>query len=280
MYHAKELGRANFQYYRKDLNRDALERLELEASLSRAIQHDSLFVHFQPKLEVATGLISGCEALARWWDSRTGSVSPSAFIPLAESSGLISALGESVLRKACMGARVWQQGHADLRLAVNLSPGQIKDERLIERIASVLSETDFDPHLLEFEITESALIHDEERTLVVLEELRGRGCQISLDDFGTGYSSLSNLKRFPVQTLKIDQSFVAGIGLSREDEAITAAILSMAQGLGIRVVAEGIETEEQLQFLVERHCDEIQGFLISRPLSPKDFGVFLDAHNR
>jgi diguanylate cyclase (GGDEF)-like protein/PAS domain S-box-containing protein len=280
MYHAKQLGRENFQFYRREFNAHALERLELEASLSRAIQHDSLFVHFQPKLEVASGRICGCEALARWYDSRTGSVSPSAFVPLAESSGLIAGLGESVLRKACRGARIWQERHPGLRLAVNLSPGQIKDERLIERIAFVLAETDFDPRLLEFEITESALIQDEARTTAVLEELRGRGCQISLDDFGTGYSSLSNLKRYPVQTLKIDQSFVSGIGLSKGDEAITASILSMAHDLGIRVVAEGIETEEQLQFLVERQCDEIQGYLISRPLSPGDFGKFVDTYNR
>ena len=280
MYHAKELGRANFQFYRKELNSHALERLELEASLSRAIQHDSLFVHFQPKMDIGTRRITGCEALARWWDSRTGSVSPSAFVPLAESSGLISGLGESVLRKACSAARAWQRAHPGFKLAVNLSPGQIKDEHLIDRIAFVLAETDFDPTLLEFEITESALIHDEERCLQVLEQLRERGCQISLDDFGTGYSSLSNLKRYPVQTLKIDQSFVSGIGLSRDDEAITAAILSMARGLGIRVVAEGIETEQQLQFLVERQCDEVQGYLISRPLSAKDFGLFLDAHSR
>jgi diguanylate cyclase (GGDEF)-like protein len=252
MYHAKELGRANFQYYQKALNSHALERLELEANLSRALEDDRLLVHFQPKLELATRRISG----------------------------LISSLGESVLRQACLGARICQKGgHPYLKLAVNLSPGQINDERLVETIELVLCETDFDPHLLEFEITESALIHDEERTLAVLEQLRDRGCRISLDDFGTGYSSLSNLKRFPVQTLKIDQSFVLGIGSSSEDEAIIGAILSMARDLGIRVVAEGVETEEQLQFLVERQCDEIQGFLFSRPLGPEQFGFFLDAFN-
>ena len=279
MYHAKELGRANFQYYRKELNSHALERLELEANLSRAIERDRLFVHFQPKLELATGRISGCEALARWSDTRRGLVSPSAFVPLAESSGLIACLGESVLRQACLGARTLQtRGHPDLKLAVNLSPGQIKDESLVETIELVFSETGFDPALLEFEITESALIHDEEGTLAVLEQLRERGCRISLDDFGTGFSSLSNLKRFPVQTLKIDQSFVGGIGASSEDEAITAAILSMAQNLGIRVVAEGIETEEQLQFLVDHRCDEVQGFLVSRPLELEEFRVFIDSY--
>jgi len=277
MYHAKELGRANFQYYRKELNSHALERLELEATLSRAIQQDALLVHFQPKLSLASGRITGCEALARWSDSLRGSVAPSSFVPLAESSGLIWGLGETVLRQACIGVQEWHRnGHPELRLAVNLSPAQIKDERLLDTIDEVLRITEYDPNLLEFEVTESALIHDEARTLAVLLELRGRGCQISLDDFGTGYSSLSSLKRFPVQTLKIDRSFVSGIGKSSADEAITGAILAMAQSLGMRVVAEGIETEEQLEFLAERRCDEVQGFLISAPLAPQDFKLFLD----
>ncbi len=281
MYHAKELGRANFQYYRRELNSHALERLELEANLSRAIQEDCLEVHFQPKLEIATGKIAGCEALVRWQDSRRGSVAPSTFVPLAEASGLILGLGESVLRNACLGARTWQRnGHADFRLAVNLSPAQIKDDRLIDTIDEVLRETEFDPSLIEFEITESALIQDEDRTLAALHKLRERGCRISLDDFGTGYSSLSNLKRFPVDTLKIDRSFVSGIGVCPADEAITAAILAMAQNLGVRVVAEGIETDKQFQFLADRKCDEVQGFLISRPLDVTTFGIFLDEHNR
>jgi EAL domain-containing protein (putative c-di-GMP-specific phosphodiesterase class I) len=279
MYHAKELGRANFQYYRRELNAHALERLELEASLSRAIQSDSLGVHYQPKLELCSGRIAGCEALVRWTDARSGSVSPSKFVPLAEASGLIHGLGESVLRQACLDAQTWQAcGHPDLKLAVNLSPAQIKDESLIEIIDDVLRETRFDPCLLEFEITESALIHDERLALIVLEKLRARGFRISLDDFGTGYSSLMNLKRFPVETLKIDRSFVSGIGVSRTDEAITAAILTMAQSMGVRVVAEGVETEEQLQFLLDRGCHEVQGYLISMPLAAEAFGAFLTTY--
>jgi len=281
MYHAKELGRANFQYYRTELNADALERLELEANLSRAIEQDCLEVHFQPKLELATQRIAGCEALVRWQDARRGAVAPSTFVPLAEASGLILGLGEAVLRHACIDARTWQQnGHAEFHLAVNLSPAQIRDDRLVEMIDSVLLETHFDPRFLEFEVTESALIQDEDRTFSVLQQLRDRGCRISLDDFGTGYSSLSNLKRFPVDTLKIDRSFVSGIGISAADEAITAAILAMAQSLGVRVIAEGIETERQLRFLEDRKCDEVQGFLISRPLPGTDFGAFLDRRKR
>jgi diguanylate cyclase (GGDEF)-like protein len=278
MYHAKGLGRANFQYYRESLNANAVERLELETDLSRAIQEGRLLVSFQPKLELETRRISGCEALVRWPDSRRGLVPPTAFVPLAEASGMISTLGASVLRQACTRVRVWQKhGHPDLGLAVNLSPSQIKDERLVATVEHVLRATDFDPRLLDLEITESVFIHDAKRALVVLEQLQRLGCRISLDDFGTRYSSLSNLKRFPVQSLKIDCSFVSGIGSSKEDEAIIAAILAMAKSLGIRVVAEGIETEAQLQFLAERHCDEVQGFLVSRPLAPEEFGAFLDA---
>jgi len=281
MYHAKESGRANFQFYRKELNSHALERLELEASLCRAIEEDALLVHFQPTLDVATGRITGCEALARWTDPERGIIAPAEFVPLAETSGQISGLGDIVLRKACIGARAWQRwGYPDLRLAVNLSPGQIKDPRLVERIEEVLRETDFDPSMLDVEITESALIQNEDRALAVIQELQRWGSRISLDDFGTGYSSLSNLKRYPVQCLKIDRSFIAGIGSSGEDEAITTAILAMARSLGMRVVAEGIETEEQLQFLVDLNCDEIQGFLISKPLSGADFEAFLASYKK
>ena len=281
MYHAKSLGRANYQYYRESLNSHALERMELEANLSRAIENEQLLVHFQPKLELATRRVSGCEALARWAESDRGFVPPSEFVPLAEASGLISSLGKSILLQACRSARAWHgSGHPELHLAVNLSPGQISEERLLETIDGVLRETGLDPRLLEFEVTESALIHDEAQTLAVLEELRDRGCRISLDDFGTGYSSLSSLKRFPVQTLKIDQTFVRGIGCRSEDEAIISAILSMAQDLGIRVVGEGVETEEQLQFLADRRCDEVQGFLLSRALRASEFAAFIDEYNR
>jgi diguanylate cyclase (GGDEF)-like protein/PAS domain S-box-containing protein len=277
MYHAKELGRANYQYYRRSLNADALERLELESDLSRAIQDEGLLLNFQPQLELTRGRISACEALARWPHSRRGLVPPSTFIPIAERSGMISALGEWVLRRACASARAWQEGgHPDVRVAVNVSPSQIKDERLVATIEQVLHETGFDPRLLEFEITESAFLHDASRTLLVFEQLQGLGCQISLDDFGTHYSALTNLKRFAVQSLKIDRCFVSGIGSSREDEAIITATLAMARSLGIRVVAEGIETEEQLAFLREHQCDEVQGFLISKPLNAVDFRTFLD----
>lgn len=276
MYHAKELGRAGFQYYRTSLNEHALENLERVSRLRRAIRDGAIEVHFQPKLELATGQITGCEALARWTDPERGPISPVEFIPVAEANGLIGALGEHVLRQACTAARVWQaSGHPDLRLAVNLSPGQLRDPSLVENVRRVLEETCFDPHHLELEITETALVQHEGQALAVLQALRSLGIRISLDDFGTGYSSLAYLKRFPVQTLKIDRSFVAGIGEDGEDEAITTAILSMSKDLGLLVVAEGIETELQRAFLARRTCDEIQGYLVSPPLPAGDFERFI-----
>ncbi len=279
MYHAKELGRANFQFYRDDLNAHALERLELETSLRRAIENEDLVVYYQPKLALESGRITGCEALVRWPGAPAYVVSPEDFIPVAEAYGLIHALGEQVLRQACRSARAWQQrGHPDFKLAVNLSPSQLKDDQLVERIEAILDETGFDPSDLELEITESALIDNEEPAREVLEKLRRRDIRISLDDFGTGFSSLSYLKRFPVQSIKIDKSFVGGIGSNDDDEAITTAILSMARDLGLRVVAEGIETEAQLQFLRERHCDDVQGYLISPPIAADEFERFLETY--
>ena len=277
MYHAKGLGRSNFQFYREDLNAHALEQLELETHLRRAVTEDRLVVHFQPKLAIESGRITGCEALVRWPDSPDRIVSPEDFIPLAETSGLIASIGDIVLEQACVWAKRWRDGgHPDFRMAVNLSPGQLKDDQIVETVARVLEQTGLDPQGLELEITESALIHNEGPASVVLAELRRRGIRISLDDFGTGFSSLSYLKRFPVETIKIDRSFISGIGSSSEDEAITAAILSMAGDLGLHVVAEGIETEAQLRFLTARACDEVQGYLISPALSPEDFESLLE----
>jgi diguanylate cyclase (GGDEF)-like protein/PAS domain S-box-containing protein len=279
MYHAKERGRANFQFYREDLNKGALERLELEARLRRGIRDGQVISYYQPKVDLVSGRITGCEALARWRDSERGLVSPAEFIPVAESTGLICELGESVLREACATVHAWKRaGHPDLMLSANLSARQLKDETIVEQIGRALQETGLAASSLELEITESALIHNEERASVVVERLRELGIRISLDDFGTGYSSLRHLKRFPVEALKIDQSFVRGIGRDSEDEAIISAILSIAQNMHLRVVAEGIETEEQLAFLRERRCEEGQGFLLSKPLSADAFTALLVEH--
>jgi diguanylate cyclase (GGDEF)-like protein len=281
MYHAKKLGRANFQFYRKALNSDALERLELEASLCHAIENDELDVHFQPKLDPTSGRITGCEALSRWNHPERGEILPEVFIPLAESCGLIAALGNNMLLKACKAVAGWQKlGRPDFTLAVNLSARQIQDPEIVGKIEKVFEETDFDPRFIEFEITESALIHNEEQVRAVLESFRGWGSRICLDDFGTCHSPLTNLKRYPIEVLKIDRSFVAGIGVSKKDEAITSAILAMAHSLDMRVVAEGIETEEQLDFLIEHHCEEIQGFIVSEPLSAEAFEAFLETREQ
>jgi diguanylate cyclase (GGDEF)-like protein len=281
LHHAKESGRANFQYYSPDLNAHALERLQLEASLRRALEGNELRVHYQPRLELRTGRISGCEVLARWQDPERGSVPPGEFIPLAESTGLIVKLGEWVLGRAMREARGWlEHTPADFKLAINLSPAQLHDDSLVQTICRLLDETGFDASQLELEITESALIRNEARASVTVGRLRDRGIAISLDDFGTGYSSLSYLKRFQVQTLKIDRSFIQGVGVEGQDTAITAAILSMARDLGLRVVAEGVETEQQRCFLAERGCDEIQGLLVSPPLAREAFEAFLQAHSR
>ena len=281
MYHAKERGRANFQFYREALNKGALERLELEAQLRRAIRDGHVVAYYQPKFDLASGRITGCEALARWRHPERGLVSPAEFIPVAEATGLICELGESVLREACAQVHAWRQaGHSDLTLNANLSPRQLKDELIVEQIARVLEQTGFPSSCLDLEVTENSLIHNEERASLVLERLRECGIRISLDDFGTGYSSLRHLKRFRVEALKIDQSFVRGIGLDSEDEAIISAILSIAQNMHLRVVAEGIETERQLIFLRDRACEEGQGFYLSEPLSAEAFTAFLERRGR
>jgi diguanylate cyclase (GGDEF)-like protein len=287
MYHAKQGGRANFQFYSPELNAHALERLQLEARLRRAVDGGELQAHYQPRLELRTGRVTGCEALLRWQDAERGSVPPAEFIPLAEKIGLIGRLGEWVMERAMRDARGWIGGTpADFKLAINLSPAQLRDDAIVRTILRALSETGFAPDRLELEITESALIQNEARASVALGELRERGITISLDDFGTGYSSLSYLKRFPVQALKIDRSFIQGVGRDGQDTAITAAILSMARDLGLRVVAEGVETEEQRRFLAERGCDEIQGVLVSPPIPNAAFAELLrewrapSAHSR
>jgi predicted signal transduction protein with EAL and GGDEF domain len=276
LYHAKENGRANFQFYSPELNAHALERLQLEARLRRALDGDELRVHYQPRLELRTGRLSGCEALARWQDPERGLVPPGEFIPLAEATGLIARLGERVLDLAMHDARRWlEHTPPDFRLAVNLSPAQLRDESIAETVYRALDDSGLEATRLELEITESALMHNEERASVALEKLRSRGIAISLDDFGTGYSSLSYIKRFQVGTLKIDRSFIQGVDVDSQDTAITAAILSMARDLGLRVVAEGVETEAQKKFLQGFGCDRVQGFLTGRPVDPdtaaKDF---------
>jgi diguanylate cyclase (GGDEF)-like protein/PAS domain S-box-containing protein len=270
MYHAKELGRDNFQYATVS-HRDATNgRLTLERSLHHAIERNEFEVHYQPMLEIASGRVVGAEALVRWNHPENGLMQPDDFIPVAEETQLIVPLGAWVLRTACGQMKAWHDaGHAWLRIAVNLSPRQFQDRDLVTTVDRVLAETGFPPHLLELEITESTAMQNAELSLSILTRLKDMGIRISIDDFGTGYSSLSYLKRFPIDTVKIDQDFVRD--LTADDAAIITAVISMARALNLRVIAEGVETEEQLAFLRREQCAEIQGFLCSAPLTARDF---------
>ncbi len=269
-------GRNHYRFYTAAMDAAATNVLGVEAEIRAALEEDRFELWYQPKVEVASGGISGCEALLRLRDSGGRVLSPHEFIPVAEDSGLIAPLGRWVLEAACRRIRAWQDaGPAGMCVSANLSPLQLRDPRFLETVQNVLRETDIDPALLELEITESALLHHESEAVDVLRALRRHGVRISLDDFGTGYSSMSYLKRLPLDTLKIDRSFVAGIGTDSSDEAITSAIISMARALGLRVVAEGVESGRQRDFLAARGCDELQGFLFGSPRPAEEFEVLV-----
>ncbi|HEX7808000.1 MAG TPA: EAL domain-containing protein, partial [Thermoanaerobaculia bacterium] len=270
MYRAKEVGRDNFQYAMAARLEIADSRVALERSLHQALQRDELVVHYQPMVEIATGRVVGAEALLRWMHPHQGLMQPDEFIPIAEETQLIVPLGTWVLRTACTQMKAWHDaGHAWLRVAVNLSPRQFQDRELVSTVEKILDETGFPAPFLDLEITESTAMQNAELTLSILRRLKEMGIRISIDDFGTGYSSLSYLKRFPIDTVKIDQDFVRD--LTRDDAAIISAVISMARTLNLRVIAEGVETEEQLAFLRRENCAEMQGFLYSQPLDAAAF---------
>jgi diguanylate cyclase (GGDEF)-like protein len=272
LYQAREQGGDKYHFYTADMNAKALKRLELENSLRRAIEREEFEVYYQAKLDTHTRQVLGMEALVRWQHPGLGLVSPADFIPLAEDTGLIVPLGEWVLRRACCQSRLWQEaGFAPLSVAVNLSARQFQQEQLSAVVARILEETGIDPHLLELELTESSIMKNAEYAVRTLGELREMGVRISIDDFGTGYSSLGYLKRLPIDTLKIDQSFVRDVTFDADDAALVAAIITLAHNLRLRVVAEGVETEEQLRLLHLLRCDEFQGYLHSKPLPAEAF---------
>ena len=276
MYRAKEVGRDNFQYATPARFEQADGRLALERKLRHALERGEFVVHYQPMVEIATGRVVGAEALVRWQDPEMGLVPPEDFIPIAEETQLIVPLGAWVLRTAIGQMKAWHDaGHAWLRVAVNLSPRQFQDRELVSIVEQTLEDTGFPPQYLDLEITESTAMQNAELSLSILNRLKEMGIHISIDDFGTGYSSLSYLKRFPIDTVKIDQDFVRD--LTTDDAAIISAVISMARALNLRVVAEGVETEEQLAFLRREQCAEMQGFLYSEPLSPADFEKALRA---
>jgi diguanylate cyclase (GGDEF)-like protein len=281
MYHAKQQGRNRYQFFARYMNEIATKRLVLEAKLRRAIDSGQLRLHYQPKVELATGRVVGLEALARWREPELGSIPPDEFVPLAEESGLIHGMGDWVLRTAIAQLAAWQDdGRPPLRVAVNLSAQQLQRPGLVERISSLLEEGGVAPEWLEVEVTESVLLEDEEGVIAILEALRSLGVHVSLDDFGTGYSSLSYLRRLPIDTVKIDQSFVRAVEEEAEDAAITQAMISLVKVLHLRVVVEGVETEAQRAFLHEVGCDEIQGFLVSAPVAPEEVSQLVETIHR
>jgi diguanylate cyclase (GGDEF)-like protein len=270
MYHAKNCGKNNAKLYSSSLTMQIMSHVKLEVGLRKALKNDELYLLYQPQIDVRSSQIVGVEALVRWRHPERGLVSPNEFIPLAEETGLIVPIGEWVLRTACIQARQWQKTtRRMLRVAVNLSAKQFKDENLMQIVMSALNDTGLDPRLLELELTEGTLMDDARATMSTLEQLRSIGVYLSIDDFGTGYSSMNYLKRFDVRALKIDKSFICGLPQDSENAAITRAIIAMAHGLKMVVVAEGVETDEQLVMLEEYGCDLVQGFYLGHP-SPQD----------
>jgi len=279
MYHAKEEGRNNFQFYSEHFNVHTLERLALETSLRRALEQDEFSLHYQAKQGLKHGEVTGAEALLRWNHPEFGMVSPAQFIPLAEETGLIVPIGRWVLHTVCTQSMAWQkQGLPPICMAINLSPRQFADDNLVKDIAFALQETGLQPELLELELTEGAVIQNAERAIKVLTEIKKMGIRLAIDDFGVGYSSLAQLKRFPIDTLKIDRSFIRDIPNVAEDSAITEAIIAMGRTLSLTVIAEGVETAEQKQFLSEHECDEMQGYFFSKPIEAGKFAEFLRKH--
>jgi EAL domain-containing protein (putative c-di-GMP-specific phosphodiesterase class I) len=276
MYQAKENGRQSYQFFKPAMNVRAVERQTIEESLRRAIDSDQFVLHYQPKINLSTGAITGAEALIRWTHPTRGLVSPEQFIPIAEESGLIRQIGNWVLGEACQQSRVWiEAGLPAATMAVNVSATELRDETYVQRLFATLSRTGMEPSGLELELTESVLMKHAHSAAIILQALRRTGVQVALDDFGTGYSSLSYLRDFPIDSLKIDQSFVSEVTSAEEDTSIVTAVISMARSLGLRVVAEGVETREQLRFLQAHACDEAQGYYFSRPVPADRFADLL-----
>ena len=276
MYCAKQRGRNNIQCYAEGMNSATQERVKLESDLHQALSLKQLELHYQPKVDIKTGLIHGVEALARWRHPQRGLVPPGEFIPLAESCGLIDAIGEWVVRESCRQARAWQlEGLPPLRVAVNLSAFQFRHGNLLEMIREALQAAQLEPRFLEVEITESALMSDPEESVTILEQLSRMGVVVSVDDFGTGYSSMSYLRRFPIDKLKIDRGFIAELISRADDASIVRAIVSLAHSLRLKVVAEGVETSEQLNVLRSLGCDQYQGFCFSPAVPAAQFAALL-----
>lgn len=276
MYSAKRRGKNRFQYFSQDMNAKAVQRLNLETALREALNQDEFQVYYQPRVDIASDTLVGCEALVRWKHPHLGMVPPNEFIPVAEAAGMIEKIGEWVLIQACRQIKDWiSETNKGLVVSVNLSSHQIRGQETVDRIGGILKEIGLPSSCLELEVTESALMRDIEEGVRTLTSLRSLGIPLSLDDFGTGYSSLSYLKRFPVQKLKIDRSFIKDVTVDPDDESIVKTIIAIGHSLRMKVVAEGVETKEQTDFLRENGCDEVQGFYFGRPLPPDVFHQFM-----
>ena len=280
MYHIKEHGRNSFQFFAEEMNQKVNARLAIETGLRRALEKEELLLHYQPRLDLATGDVTGMEALVRWDSPELGLVSPADFIPIAEDAGLIVEIGEWVLSTACRQTLAWHRaGYDQLRISVNISARQFVRPDFVERVVNLIDESGLAPRFVELELTESSLTHNMDETIRIMRQLQALGITISIDDFGTGYSSLNYLKRFPVNVLKIDKTFVDDMSKCAEDAAIVATIIAMSHHMHMRVVAEGVETAEQVRMLRKQGCEEIQGYFFSRPLPVDKFTLFL-AHPR
>jgi diguanylate cyclase (GGDEF)-like protein len=272
MYHAKDQGRNNYQFFEPNLNVRALERQMIESGLRRAIDSQELVLHYQPKVNLQSGSIVGAEAFVRWRHPERGLILPSQFVPIAESCGTIVPIGRWVLREACRQARLWQAaGIAALRIAINVSPGELRDRDFLPCVRQILDETGLAPRDLELELREAVLMQDAQFASNVLGSLKDLDVQLALDDFGTGYSSLSNLKQFPIDILKIDQSFVRELTTDPGASSIVSAVIGMGKNLGMQVVAEGVESREQLTCLQQLACPQGQGFYFSQPVTAAQF---------
>ena len=276
MYRAKDMGNNNFQFYTREMNASVEEKLVLLEGLRNALDEQQLSLLYQPKIDLRSGLIFGVEALIRWHHPQHGTISPLRFIGLAEESGLIVAIGEWVLRTACSQNMAWRAaGLAPISMSVNVSPRQFEETRLVERVAQALEDSALPAGALELEVTESLIMRDLARSVGKMRELKAMGISLSIDDFGTGYSSLSALKSFPISRLKIDKSFISEVADNPDDQAIALAVISLGHKLNLRVIAEGVETEQQCRFLRDNDCDEMQGYLFSRPLPPDEVAALL-----
>jgi diguanylate cyclase (GGDEF)-like protein/PAS domain S-box-containing protein len=281
MYQAKENGQQSYQFFKPAMNVRAVERQSIEESLRRALERQEFALHYQPKINLRTRQITGAEALLRWAHPIRGPISPAQFIPVAEDCGLILPIGNWVLREACQQARVWVDAGLPLgTMAVNISAIEFRDENFLDGVLAILKDTGLDPRFLELELTESVLMKHAESTVSILKTLRARGVQVAVDDFGTGYSSLSYLRKFSIDALKIDQSFVRQITTTPDETSIVTAMISMGRNLKLRVVAEGVETQEELTFLQAHQCDEAQGYYFSRPVLPHQFAKLLETSLR